>query len=156
MLIISFCRPQLFSFLANALIHFAFQTLGADGGSVISCHSLRHCAEGGRGLRRDGEKSTLTECCCGSVTGRILTSRTRPQAKVIVFLGSVKWSCDPGAARLSAPTDLCSRLGGLAVLEDADEILLSLGKALEENWNYNMVTRYSELVDLGPPVSPDY
>lgn len=146
MLIISFCRLQLLSFLANALIHFAFQTLGADGGSVISCYFLRHCAEGGRGRHQDGEESTLdccSECCCSSVTGRLLTSRTRPQAKVSVFLGSVKWSCDPCAARLSAPTDLCSRLSGLAVLGDADEILLSLGKVLEENWNYNMVTRYS-------------
>lgn len=71
MLIISFCRLQLFLFLANALIHFAFQTLGADGRPVISCYFLRHCTEGGRGPHRDGEKSSLTERCCGSVTGRL-------------------------------------------------------------------------------------
>lgn len=124
MLIISFCRPQIFSFLANALIHFAFQTLRADGGSVISCYFLHRCAEGGRCRHRDGEKSTLTECCCGSLTGRLLTSGTRPQAKVIVFLGSVKWTRDPCVTRRSAPTGLCSCLGSLAALEEAGEILL--------------------------------
>lgn len=67
MLIISFCRLQLLSFRANALIHFAFKTLGADGGPVISCYFLRHCAEGGRGRHQDREKSTLTAALSAAV-----------------------------------------------------------------------------------------
>lgn len=60
----------------------------------------------------------------------------RLQAKVIGFLGSVKWSHDPAVALLSEPAASARVLG---VLVDADEILVSLGTAPEENWNYFFV-----------------
>lgn len=139
MLIISFCRPQLFSFLASALIHFAFQTPGADGEAVISRYFLGGCR------RRARPPPRLS----AAVTGRLLTAGPGRRAagppgrraEVSVFLGSAKWSCDPCVARLSAPADLRSRLASLALLEDADEISLSVAPALAQNPSDKTVAR---------------
>lgn len=61
-----------------------------------------------------------------------------PQAQVIVFLGTVKWSCGPSTALLSdltASADNLGEGGGACKEASADGFLVSLGGQLEENWN---------------------